>query len=189
MFKTRRVSGATIAIGLVVLLLVSVWLINNNFRVEGEEGENQEIAGINEKEESQQTRPCIEQNENDENCEIEIEITEYVGAKIVIFYQDKKQEMTKEALSYSNTINYPVERNVYSDPGSKDYLEGLKKFYKESEGKSEKFGYFPIIFIKDRAFSGFDQAVENKIEKIRDENYKNQQDLLGLTEKIDKDEK
>ena len=117
MFKSKRISGTTIAIGLMIVLLMSVWFINSNFRVNGED-KKEEVAGITEIKKDGLTIVCDKEAEDQELCDSIPKITENVGNRIVIFYQDKKQEMTKQALSYTNTINYPVERNVYSESGS-----------------------------------------------------------------------
>ncbi|MBN1511599.1 MAG: hypothetical protein JXB13_06260 [Phycisphaerae bacterium] len=53
-----------------------------------------------------------------------------------------------------------VEEHLTTESGERDLLHQLEDEYPASEGVSTTFGYLPIIFFKDRAFSGFNDEVE-----------------------------
>ena len=73
--------------------------------------------------------------------------------------------MCLEALEFLEKINYPVEQFIDTELGFSDKLSQLRTNFVQSEGVSESFGYYPIIFIKDRAFSGFNGEIKNEISK------------------------
>ena len=84
--------------------------------------------------------------------------------KIVMFHNGKGP-MCLEAVDFLKTINYPAEQILDTDESFSDKLNKLKEGFTQSEGVSESFGYYPIIFIKDRAFSGFDEEIKSEILK------------------------
>ncbi len=71
--------------------------------------------------------------------------------------------MCLEALDFLATIDYPVEECLDSEESFYDRLNELRALFGQSEGVSETFGYYPMIFIKDRAFSGFNEEVKSEI--------------------------
>jgi len=87
-----------------------------------------------------------------------------VGNKIMMFHNGKGQ-MCLEAFEFIKTINYPIEQFLDYEEGFGDKLNKLKTEFARSEGVSETFRYYPIIFIKDRAFSGFNEEIKNEILK------------------------
>jgi hypothetical protein len=42
-------------------------------------------------------------------------------------------------------------------------LESYKAKFGKSEGVSENFGYYPLIFLGDRAYSGFNEEIKTAI--------------------------
>jgi hypothetical protein len=90
------------------------------------------------------------------------EETGYVGNKMVMFHNGKGS-MCLDALGFIETIDYPVEQHLNTEPGFMGDLGELKEVYGESEGVSDSFGYYPIIFVEDRAFSGFDEEIKGEI--------------------------
>ena len=87
-----------------------------------------------------------------------------VGNKIIMFHNGKGP-MCLEALEFLKTINYPIEQYLDYEEGFKEKLDELKTKFGSSEGVHPLFGYYPIIFIKDRAFSGFNETIKNEILK------------------------
>jgi hypothetical protein len=85
-----------------------------------------------------------------------------VGAKIVVFHNGTGP-MCQQFFEFADTITYPVEAHLTSDPGFWETLNGLKEEFGSSEGVSNSFGYFPIIFIQNRAFSGFNNTIKEAI--------------------------
>lgn len=85
-----------------------------------------------------------------------------VGNKIVMFHNGVGP-MCKEAEAFLDGLDYPVEEHLV---GEKNFLTLLDKYrvqFPQTEGVSKSYEYFPIIFVKDRAFSGFDEEVRKAI--------------------------
>jgi len=85
-----------------------------------------------------------------------------VGNKILMFHNGTGP-MCLEALKFIETINYPVEQILDNEEGFKQRLSELEVKFGKSIGVSESFGYYPIIFIKDKVYSGFNTEIKNKI--------------------------
>jgi len=85
-----------------------------------------------------------------------------VGAKIVVFHNGTGP-MCQQFFEFTDTITYPVEAHLTSETGFWETLNGLKEEFGSSEGLSNSFGYFPIIFIRNRAFSGFNDTIKETI--------------------------
>jgi hypothetical protein len=84
--------------------------------------------------------------------------------KIMMFHNGKGS-MCLEALDFLSTIDYPVEEYLDSEAGFYDQLSELRAKFSQSEGVSESFGYYPMIFVKNRAFSGFNEEIKSEILK------------------------
>ena len=87
-----------------------------------------------------------------------------VGDKIMMFHNGQGP-MCLDALDFIETIDYPVEEYLNYEEGFDEELNGLKTEFGQSEGVSQSFGYYPIIFIRDRAFSGFSEEIKSEILK------------------------
>ena len=84
--------------------------------------------------------------------------------RIVVFHNNKGP-MCLEFLEYIKTSSYPVEQHLV---GEKDFDQAFveyKRSVAESEGLSTSFGYYPMIFINGRAFSGFTKEIQDEISK------------------------
>lgn len=85
----------------------------------------------------------------------------------VIMFHNGTGPMCLDAIEFfeSNDIKYT--EHLTSDPDFSVQLEiYMAKFNGESEGFSGDFGYYPMIFAGDRAFSGFDDVVERDLMEI-----------------------
>ncbi|KPK78847.1 MAG: hypothetical protein AMJ89_00230 [candidate division Zixibacteria bacterium SM23_73] len=111
-------------------------------------------------EEEKINNPCAAQNIGKPESEWEEEAD--VGDKIMMFHNGQGP-MCLEALEFISAIDYPVEQFLDYEQGFREELDKLIAEFGKSEGVSESFGYYPIIFIKDRVFSGFNQEIESKI--------------------------
>jgi len=85
-----------------------------------------------------------------------------VEGKIVIFHNGYGS-MCLAALDFLDTLDYPVEQHLNTDADFREKLNELKALFGPSEGLSETFGYFPMIFVKDNAYSGFNDQVKEGI--------------------------
>ncbi len=82
--------------------------------------------------------------------------------KIVVFHNGKG-EMCLEFLDFIETINYTIKQHLTTDSDFYPLLENYKKDFNSSDGYSDSFGYFPIIFINNKAYSGFDESTKQLI--------------------------
>jgi hypothetical protein len=73
--------------------------------------------------------------------------------------------MCLDALDFIKTIDYQVEEYLDTEKDFYDVFNNVKKEFSSSEGIHPLFGYYPIIFIKDRVFSGFNDSIKNEILK------------------------
>jgi hypothetical protein len=88
-----------------------------------------------------------------------------VGNKILMFHNGKGS-MCLEALEWIKTIDYPVEQHLDSEEGFREKLNELIEEFGQSKGVSTSFGYYPIIFIKNEAFSGFNEDIKNQLKTL-----------------------
>jgi len=82
-----------------------------------------------------------------------------------MMFHNGKGPMCLEALEFLSTIDYPMEEHLDSEADFYDQLNEFRAKFGQSEGVSESFGYYPIIFIKNRAFSGFNEEIKSEILK------------------------
>lgn len=85
-----------------------------------------------------------------------------VGNRIV-FFHNGRGPMCLDFLDFLATIDYPREEHLITEPGFWETMDALTKEFGRSEGVSESFGYFPIIFVKHKAYSGFNAWVRDQI--------------------------
>lgn len=84
------------------------------------------------------------------------------GNKLIMFHNGNGS-MCLEALEFLKTIDYPTEQFLDTQNDFDEKLDQLRTGFNQSEGVSESFGYYPIIFIKERAFSGFNEEIKSEI--------------------------
>jgi hypothetical protein len=87
-----------------------------------------------------------------------------VGNKIVMFHNGEGP-MCRDAKAFLDGLDYPVEEHLTGEKRFLAMLDSYRVRYPESEGVSDSFEYFPIIFMRDKAFSGFDEDVRDSILK------------------------
>jgi len=83
----------------------------------------------------------------------------------ILMFHNGKGPMCLEAVSFLETIDYPSEQVLTTDPDFSQRLATEKAKFEQSEGVSDSFGYYPIIFVGDRAFSGFNEEIKDEILK------------------------
>ncbi|MEA2020631.1 MAG: hypothetical protein U9M98_02840 [Patescibacteria group bacterium] len=81
----------------------------------------------------------------------------------VIMFHNNQGPMCKDAVEFFEQLDVSVEEHLTSESDFWEELNKWKNLYKQSEGVSPSFGYYPIIFVNDRAFSGFNAEIENEI--------------------------
>lgn len=85
-----------------------------------------------------------------------------VENKILMFHNGAGS-MCLETLEFIKTIDYPVEQILNNEENFRQRLNMLEEKFGKSIGVSESFGYYPIIFINDKAFSGFNDQIKKQI--------------------------
>lgn len=126
----------------------------NVVTVDEEIKEDQKLQSVQEADEKE-----TEENENN------IQIDTVKSKDEILIFHNGRGPMCLEALEFFETIDYPVKEFLTRERDFRTKLEEQKVEFEKSEGISESFGYFPIIFIKDRAFSGFNGEVKREILK------------------------
>ena len=113
-------------------------------------------------EEKDVLNPCKVENLNKEIAESNRK--ESSDGKVVIFHNNTGP-MCLEMLDFLKKNNIKYEEHLNSD---KDYItefSAYKKSIEKSKGVSDSFGYYPIIFINNKAFSGFNEDIGKEILK------------------------
>ena len=83
----------------------------------------------------------------------------------IIMFHNGKGPMCIEAVDFLETINYASAQVLTTEPDFSQRLTAKKEKFTQSEGISDSFGLYPIIFIKNRVFSGFSEQIKNEILK------------------------
>jgi hypothetical protein len=86
-----------------------------------------------------------------------------VGEKIVMFHNGLGP-MCREAEAFLDGLDYPVEEHLLGERNFVELLERYRVQFESSEGVSTEFEYFPLIFVKGHAFSGFNANVRAAIQ-------------------------
>lgn len=102
-----------------------------------------------------------EQTDDGENTQ-----TDQTGDVKVVMFHNGTGPMCIEALDYFDSIGQPVEEHLTTDSDFKEGLDEAKEEFEKSEGLSDSFGYYPMIFVGGRAFSGFDEDVKAEISGV-----------------------
>lgn len=108
------------------------------------------------------TNPCKVEDLNDTNpSEIVIESDE----ELTVFHNNQGS-MCLELLEFLKRNNIEFEEHLTTDTDFVSQLNAHKVKNSSSEGVSSTYGYYPIIFINERSFSGFDEEIQNELMEI-----------------------
>ena len=103
--------------------------------------------------------PCKVEDLNEDSTYIPKEKSN----RVVVFHNGSGN-MCLDMLAFFKEHKIQYEEHLTTDT---DFISQLNSYKKgESEGVSDSYGYYPIIFIGDRAFSGFNKEIEGKIKEI-----------------------
>ena len=105
--------------------------------------------------------PCavIDLPESNESSETNTESALHV-------FHNNTGPMCLEALDFFETLDYPVVEHLTTDDDFGAELAEYRSDFTESEGVSTTFGYYPMIFVEGRAFSGFNEEIQEDIEEL-----------------------
>jgi hypothetical protein len=95
--------------------------------------------------------------------------TEIVEPKLIMFHNGQGS-MCLRQVEFLDEIKkeYPdliTEEHLTYEIGTSELLSGMISQYEKSQGKSDIFGYYPITFINNHAYSGFDNLVKESLIK------------------------
>ncbi len=114
----------------------------------------------------------LEEEENVSNpCAVE-DITEKVSIDVtledneIVVFHNGTGPMCIEALEYFDNMGYEYTEYLNSEEDFYATLDSYQGNFEESEGVSQTFGFYPIMFVEDRAFSGYDDDVKDEIDKL-----------------------
>ena len=86
------------------------------------------------------------------------------GAKIVMFHNGKGP-MCAEAKKFVDSMKYPVEEHLNTEKDFIKLLESYRAKFPKSLGLSSDYGYFPIIVVRGKTYSGFNEEIKATILK------------------------
>lgn len=87
------------------------------------------------------------------------------SSKIAVFHNNTGP-MCIEMLNFFEEYGIEYEEHLTTDTDFGTQLNAYKMDISESEGVSDSFGYYPFIFVEDRAFSGFNDEIMEEIKTI-----------------------
>lgn len=82
----------------------------------------------------------------------------------IVFFHNGQGEMCLEFLEFIKTINYTIEEHLNTEENFYRTLQNYVDVFGKSEGVSNSFEYFPIIFINNKSYSGFNEEIQKEIE-------------------------
>lgn len=88
-----------------------------------------------------------------------------VGDKMIVFHNGAGS-MCLDFLDFAETIDYPIEEHLESEKDFQQKFYALQSEFSSTEGIHPLYGYYPVIFIKDRVFSGFNESIKTELLKI-----------------------
>lgn len=110
-------------------------------------------------EEQNITNPCKVEGLNEGNTE---EIILEEDSELVLFHNGQGS-MCLDFLKFLKEHNIGYEEHLVTDTDFGSQLNAHKVTLPNSKGVSETYGYYPIIFIKGKAFSGFNEDIGEEI--------------------------
>ncbi len=87
----------------------------------------------------------------------------------IVVFGNSRGELCLDLKSFLESQNYSFINYLTSDFEFSKKLEDYKEKYAVSAGMSTNFRYYPIIFVRDKAFSGFNEKIKEEIKKTLEE--------------------
>lgn len=112
-------------------------------------------------EEENVTNPCKVDDLNEGSSQTNNDNT-ITTDKVVIFHNNTGS-MCLDALAFFKAENITYEQHLNTDSDYLSILQTYKTSYPSSEGVSTDYGYYPYIFVKGKAFSGFNNEIKQEV--------------------------
>ena len=113
-------------------------------------------------EEPNVTNPCKVEDLNEGESNITTSITD----KEVVVFHNNTGSMCLEMVNFFKENNIEYIEHLTTDTDFGTQLNAYKGNVSKSEGISDSYDYYPIIFVGGRAFSGFNEEIGEEILKI-----------------------
>lgn len=84
----------------------------------------------------------------------------------VVIFHNNAGAMCLELLDFLKENNIDYEEHLITDTDFGTQLNAYKGSISRSEGVSDNYGYYPIIFVEGRAFSGFNEEIKKELLEI-----------------------
>lgn len=103
--------------------------------------------------------PCKVEDLNEESTYVPQD-----NSRRIVIFHNGTGPMCLDLLAFLKKNKIDYEEHLNTDT---DFVSQLNSYKKgNSEGVSDSYGYYPIIFIGDKAFSGFNKEIEGSIREI-----------------------
>lgn len=112
------------------------------------------------------TNPCLVEDLNEGDMEVPVDTG--IAQESVVVFHNGVGSMCLDMLDFFDKYDIKIEEHLVSDTDFGTQLNSHKMNHFNSEGVSDTYGYYPIIFIEGRAFSGFNTQIENELKAILD---------------------
>lgn len=113
-------------------------------------------------EESNVANPCLVEDLNEGESSLNVDVK---NDEVVVFHNNMGP-MCLEMVSFFDEYDIEYEEHLTTDTDFGTQLNAHKGGIYESEGVSDSYGYYPIIFIGGRVFSGFNDEIKSEILEI-----------------------
>ena len=94
-----------------------------------------------------------------------IDVTSFTEDEEIVIFGDEENELYQDSILFLREGGYRYTKYLISDSNFLEKLDEYKRMCGYSEGMSSSFRYYPLIFIKEKAFSGFNSVIKEEIEK------------------------
>ncbi len=84
----------------------------------------------------------------------------------LVIFHNNTGSMCKDALYFLNTNNISYKQVLNTDDDYYSQLNSYQAKFTNSIGVSDSFEYYPIIFVKNKAYSGFNPTIEKEIRDL-----------------------
>jgi glutaredoxin len=112
------------------------------------------------------TTPVVESNDVESSIEDENPDIRSIPSYELVIFHNGTGPMCVEAIDFFQEKDIKYTEYLTTDENFDVKLSEYKsQFGGESEGVSTTFGYYPVIFINSKAYSGFNKDVEDEILK------------------------
>jgi len=93
----------------------------------------------------------------------DIEVIPELKDRSLHVFHNGQGPMCLDFLEFAKTLTYPIEQHLTTDSDFGSQLEVYKTKFTKSDGVDQNFGYYPIIFMGDKAYSGFNDNIKQEI--------------------------